>query len=68
MAVDLSHLGLTDDQVRDLVKLAAAACRSESWQEANPMHWALDFIENAEDLVEVGAAAWDRIDDKYGTV
>ncbi|MEU7891756.1 hypothetical protein AB0B45_02700 [Nonomuraea sp. NPDC049152] len=65
MSLDLTHLGITDDQARDLIKLAAAACRSEKWQESNPLHWALDFFDNTEDLVAVGAEVWERIDDKF---
>ncbi|MEQ4724724.1 hypothetical protein [Nonomuraea sp. B19D2] len=68
MSVDLTHLGLTDDQVRELVKLAAAACAATAWDESNPLNWALDFFDQPESLVELGVAVWDRIDDKYGAV
>lgn len=68
MSVDLSHLGLTDDQVRDLVKLAAAACASQAWEEPNPLNWALDFFNNPEALVELGVTVWDQIDNKHGSV
>lgn len=68
MSVDLTHLGLTDHQVRELVKLAAAACASTAWEEPNPLNWALDFFDDPEAMVNLGVAVWDQIDDKYGAV
>lgn len=68
MSVDLTHLGLTDEQVRELVKLAAAACACTAWQEPNPLQWGLDYSDDPEALVALGIAVWDQIDDKYGTV
>ncbi|MFG1709168.1 hypothetical protein ACFLIM_38855 [Nonomuraea sp. M3C6] len=67
MSVDLTHLGLTDDQVRELVKLAAAAC-AVAQDEPNPLNWALDFFDDPEAVVELGVKVWDQIDDKYGVV
>jgi hypothetical protein len=68
MSVDLTHLGLTDEQVRELVKLAAAACASTAWEVPNPLNWALEYFDDPEALVERGVAVWDQVDDKYGMV
>lgn len=67
MAVDVSHLGITDEQARDLIKLGAAVCAADSFM-FNPMWWALEFFENSEDLVHLGARVWEQIDAQHGTV
>ncbi|MGW4639616.1 hypothetical protein ACWEN6_13865 [Sphaerisporangium sp. NPDC004334] len=68
MSINVDHLGITDDQARDLIKLAAAACASVAWEEPNPLNWALDFFDNPDGLVELGRDLWDKIDAKYGSV
>ncbi|MEV0617632.1 hypothetical protein AB0I81_30225 [Nonomuraea sp. NPDC050404] len=67
MAVNLRHLGLDDDQVRELVKFAAAACVLAK-DEQHPLNWALEFFEDPEGLVDVGVKVWDQIDNKYGVL
>ncbi len=66
--LDFTHLGITDQQARDLIKLAAAACASAAWEEPNPLTWALDYFDDPEGLVEAGRDVWEAIDDKYRSV
>ncbi|WP_433444629.1 hypothetical protein [Nonomuraea sp. CA-141351] len=61
-----AKLGLTGDQVADLVKLALAVCSAS--EESNPLHWAMDFYKDPDELVRVGAAAWRKIRDPYGAI
>ncbi|GAA4946470.1 hypothetical protein HD597_006814 [Nonomuraea thailandensis] len=61
MAVDFSHLGVTDDQARDLFKLGAAVCAAADLK-FNTLWWALDHFENEDDLVETGAKVWKQIE------
>ncbi|GAA1768469.1 hypothetical protein [Nonomuraea bangladeshensis] len=67
MAVSMRHLGLDDEQVRELVKFAAAAC-VVAQDEQHALNWALEFFDDPEALVELGVKVWDLIDDKYGMV
>ncbi|MEU6719849.1 hypothetical protein ABZ897_51060 [Nonomuraea sp. NPDC046802] len=67
MSVDLTHLGLNDDQVRELVKLAAAAC-SVALDKPNSLNRALGYFDNPDAVIELGIKVWDQIDDKYGVV
>ncbi|MFB4284912.1 hypothetical protein ACBJ59_57260 [Nonomuraea sp. MTCD27] len=66
MAVDFSHLGVTDDQARGLFKLGAVCAAAEF--KFNTLWWALDHFENEDGLVEIGAQVWERIDGQHGSV
>jgi hypothetical protein len=61
-----AKLGLTGDQVADLVKLALAVCSAS--EESNPLHWALDVFKDPDALVQLGEAAWGKIRDKYKAI
>ncbi|MGI5281723.1 hypothetical protein ACQEVF_59280 [Nonomuraea polychroma] len=67
MAVDVSHLGITDDQARDLIKLGAAASAAADFK-FNSLWWALDHFENEDDLVEIGVKVWEQIESQNGSV
>ncbi|MEV4292818.1 hypothetical protein AB0K40_45550 [Nonomuraea bangladeshensis] len=67
MAVNMRRLGLGDEQVRELVKFASAAC-VVAQDEQHPLNWALEFFDAPEALIETGVKVWDLIDDKYGRV
>ncbi|MFG1965716.1 hypothetical protein [Nonomuraea sp. NPDC049028] len=67
MAVDFSHLGVSDDQARDFFKLGAAVCAAADLK-FNSLWWALDHFENEDDLVETGARVWEWIDEQNGSV
>ncbi|MER6514780.1 hypothetical protein ABT158_48785 [Nonomuraea sp. NPDC001636] len=58
-----AKLGLTGDQVADLVRLGLAVCAAS--EDSNPLHWALDFFTDPDALVELGEATWHKLADPY---
>ncbi|MFI6179747.1 hypothetical protein ACIA8R_29680 [Nonomuraea sp. NPDC051191] len=61
-----AKLGLTSDQVADLVRLGLAVCAAS--EDGNPLHWALDFFADPDALVRLGDATWHKLADPYQVI
>jgi hypothetical protein len=61
-----AKLGLTGDQVAELVRLAIAVC--SAGEESNPLHWALDFFTDPDAIVKLGEAAWRKHGNPYEAI
>ncbi|MEU4511699.1 hypothetical protein AB0G05_19585 [Nonomuraea wenchangensis] len=62
-----AKLGLTGDQVAELVRLAMAVCAA-GVDEGNQLAWALDFFSDPDAIVKLGETAWRKLGDKYKAI
>ncbi|MEU5863578.1 hypothetical protein ABZ815_20575 [Nonomuraea sp. NPDC047529] len=60
-----AKLGLTSDQVAELVRPALAVCAAGE-EGGEQLAWALDFFTDPDGIVKLGEAIWHKLDNKYG--
>ncbi|MEV3986592.1 hypothetical protein [Nonomuraea sp. NPDC049758] len=60
-----AELGLTGDQVAELVRLALAVCAAGE-EGGEQLAWALDFFIDPDGIVKLGEAIWHKLDNRYG--